>query len=82
VRAADIKDARPALLELLELLPNLRVVVLLGRKAQSGWHRAHPPVDLPVLEAPHTSGHWLNPHPEARAVIVGQLRKARELAAA
>ena len=80
VRAADIEDARPALVELLELLPNLRVVVLFGRKAQAGWRRAHLPVDIPVLEAPHPSGRWLNGHPEDRAVIVGQLRKARELA--
>jgi uracil-DNA glycosylase len=80
VRAADIDEARPALREFLELLPNLRVVVLLGRKAQDGWRVADPPVDVPVLKAPHTSGRWLNAHPEGRTVIVEQLRKARELA--
>lgn len=53
VRSSDIEEARTALLELLSLLRQLRVVVLFGRKAQAGWRRARPPVDVPVLEAPH-----------------------------
>jgi hypothetical protein len=61
-------------------LPQLRVVVLFGRKAQAGWRRAQPPVDVPVLEAPHPSGRWLNAHPEDRGVIVAALREARRLA--
>ena len=80
VQAGDIEEARPALLELLDLLPDLPVVVLFGRKAQAGWRRAQPPLALPVLEAPHPSGRWLNGHPEDRAVIVARLREARELA--
>lgn len=80
VRTGDIEEARPALLELLGLLPDLRVVILFGRKAQAGWRRAHPLVDIPVLEAPHPSGRWLNAHPEDRAVIVARLREARRLA--
>lgn len=36
VRTSDIAAARPALLELLRLLPQLRVVILFGRKAQDG----------------------------------------------
>ena len=79
VRASDIEEARPALLELLALLANLRVVVLFGRKAQTGWLRARPSVDVPVLEAPHPSGRWLNGHPEDRAKIVGALAEARRL---
>jgi uracil-DNA glycosylase len=80
VRASDIEQARSALHELLRLLPQLRVVVLFGRKAQAGWRRARPPIDFPVLEAPHPSGRWLNGHPEDRAVIVARLRDARRLA--
>jgi hypothetical protein len=53
VRASDIEEARPALFELLGLLPQLRAVVLFGRKAQAGWRRARPHADVPVLEAPH-----------------------------
>jgi uracil-DNA glycosylase len=80
VRASDIDEARPALLELLRLLPKLRVVVLFGRKAQAGWRRARPALDLPVLNAPHPSGRWLNGHPEDRQVIVATLREAKRLA--
>ena len=79
VKTSDIDEARPALLELLGLLPNLGVVILFGRKAQAGWLRARPPVDIPVLEAPHPSGHWLNAHPEDGTVIVARLREARSL---
>jgi Uracil DNA glycosylase superfamily len=63
VRMSDIDEARPALLELLGLLRKLRVVILFGRKAQAGWRRAQPPLDVAVLEAPHPSGRWLNAHP-------------------
>lgn len=80
VRTRDIEEARPALLELFSLLPNLRVVILFGRKAQAGWRRARPPSDVPVLEVPHPSGRWLNGHPEDRAVIVDALTEARRLA--
>jgi uracil-DNA glycosylase len=79
VRAGDIEEARPALHQLLQLLPQLRVVVLFGRNAQAGWRRAQPPIHVRVLEAPHPSGRRLNGHPEDRAVIVAQLREARRL---
>jgi len=80
VRTHDLDEARPALSELLPLLPRLRVVVLFGRKAQQGWERTRPSVDVPVLRAPHPSGRWLNAHPEDRPVIVARLREARRLA--
>ncbi len=80
MRTSDINEARPALLELLALLPDLRVVVLCGRKAQEGWDRARPTLNLPVLRVPHPSGRWLNAHPEDRAKIVDALREARRLA--
>lgn len=80
VRPSDISEARPALLELLELLPELRAVILFGQKAQLGWRRAKAPIDVPVLEAPHPSGRWLNAHPEGRTKIVDALLTARRLA--
>jgi uracil-DNA glycosylase len=79
VRASDLEQVRPALHELVRLLPQLRVVVLFGRKAQAGWRRARPPIDVAVLEAPHPSGRWLNGHPEGRAVILARLRQAKRL---
>ena len=80
VRTSDLDEARPALTELLSLLPDLRVVVLCGRKAQEGWDRARLTLDLPVLRVPHPSGRWLNAHPEDRTRIVDALRSAREIA--
>jgi hypothetical protein len=80
VRASDLAQARSALHELLQLLTQVRVVVLFGRKAQTGWRRARPPIDLAVLEAPHPGGRWLNGHPEDRAVIVARLQEAQRLA--
>ena len=80
VRTSDLDEARPALVELVSLLPDLRVVVLCGRKAQEGWDRARLPLDLPLLRVPHPSGRWLNAHPEDRDRIVAALAEARRLA--
>jgi uracil-DNA glycosylase len=80
VRTRDLDQARPALLELLSLLPHLRVVVLFGRVAQKGWERAKPTSSVIVLRAPHTSGRWLNAHPDDRIRIVETLVRARQLA--
>ncbi len=80
VRTVDIDEARPALIDLLSLLPQLRAVVLCGRKAQAGWDRARIAVDVEVLRAPHPSGRWLNAHPEDRDKIVAALVKAHALA--
>lgn len=80
VRTSDIDEARPALDRLLALLPDLRVVILCGRKAQQGWDRAGLGVDVLVLRVPHPSGRWLNAHPEDREKIVAALIKARRRA--
>jgi uracil-DNA glycosylase len=80
VRVRDLDEARPALVELVSLLPKLQVVVLCGRKAQEGCDRARLAPDLPVLRVPHPSGPWLNAHPEDRDRIVAALVEARLLA--
>jgi hypothetical protein len=78
VSGADLEEARPALRELVSLLPQVRVVVLLGRKAAAGWRRAG--VDLPTIEAPHPSPLVVNVRPAARARIRGALMEARRRA--
>lgn len=78
VTVRDLKEARPALLELLTLLPDLRVTVLLGRKAAAGWRRAQ--IDFPSIEAPHPSPQVINIRPAARDEISGALVQARRLA--
>jgi hypothetical protein len=80
VRTSDIDEARPALARLLALLPELRVVILCGRKAQQGWDRARLGVNVLVLRVPHPSGRWLNAHPEDREKIVAALIEARRRA--
>jgi len=76
----DLQAARPALAELIRLLPRLRVVILLGRKAQEGWDRAAPESPVAVLHAPHTGDQSLNREPGRRAQIVEVLKEARRIA--
>lgn len=54
--AAAARRARPHLHTLLDLLPGVRVVVLLGRHAQRAWDAAGPAVrGREVLRGPHPS---------------------------
>ena len=76
----EFARARPMLRELLGLLPDLRVVVLLGGKAQDAWRRAGLDSDLPVLSTWHTSPLALNYDRSRRGEIVETFREARKLA--
>lgn len=81
IRAAnrlDIEEAHQALIELLALLPRLRVVVLVGDRAAEAWEVVG--VDLPTIRAPHPSPKNLNSRPHYRAKIVAALIEARERA--
>lgn len=80
VTAGDLDEARPALRELLSLLPNLRVVLLLGAKAARGWERAAVEGDYAVLRAPHPSPRGTASRPGARDEIRDALINARKLA--
>jgi uracil-DNA glycosylase len=82
VTANDIAEGRPYLERLLELLPDVRVVVLMGRKAQKGWDRlAVMHSTLEVLRCPHPSPTVINTQPEARAEILAVLQRTRKLIA-
>jgi hypothetical protein len=75
----ELDEARPALVRLLGMLPELRVIVLFGDSALRGWRRAQIP--FPILWAPHTSPQSLNRHPENESLIRSALRIAqREVA--
>jgi uracil-DNA glycosylase len=80
LREADFARARPMLGELLGLLPELRVVVLLGEKAALAWRRARISAALPVLTTWHTSPLALNYDRSRRGDIVETLREARRVA--
>src|SRR5690606_27476086 len=76
VNTRDLDEARSSLTELLALLPALRAVVLLGRKAARGWKRAFPSAALPAFKAPHPSPLSLNGRPERRLQILNALEQA------
>jgi uracil-DNA glycosylase len=80
LREADFARARPMLSGLLDLLPELRVVVLFGDKATTAWRRAQITAALPVLSTWHTSPLALNYDRSRRADIIATLTSARELA--
>jgi uracil-DNA glycosylase len=74
-------EAVPATLELLSLLPDLKVVVLVGSKAERGWTHVAPrvPRSLAVLNCPHPSPVNFGPRPEAAAQALSVLGQARQL---
>ena len=80
IRAAgstDIKEGWPYLLQLLDMLPRLRVVVLVGRKAQRVAPRlsaARP--DLRLMTCPHPSPSFVNrKKPQNREALLAALRE-------
>lgn len=78
VTRTDMEEARPALLLLLGLLPNLRAVVTFGRKAERGWAMAGQ--RLETFAAPHPSPRCLNRWPGARGKILKALAEAMRAA--
>lgn len=79
--AAQVRAATPATLELLTLLPALRVVVLVGAKAQGGWRFVSPalPGPLPTVNCPHPSPRYFATDPQAPVRALSALVEARRL---
>jgi uracil-DNA glycosylase len=74
---ADVTTGWPYLLRLLDLLPRLRVVVLVGRKAQRVQSRlAVERPELAVLACPHPSPLFINRRAENRDLVLEALRQA------
>ena len=76
VRQADINVALPYLERLLALLPQLRAIVLIGRKAQ----RAQAAIEnlrpqLPIFFSPHPSPLFVNAAPGNRQRILAVLQE-------
>jgi uracil-DNA glycosylase len=82
--AADGQAALPYLHEFVTLLPDLRVVVVMGRFAQQWWFRYL--IDcpgsraLPVLATPHTSSRAGISNPRFQQDILAAMVKARQAA--
>ncbi|PTR05364.1 uracil-DNA glycosylase [Nitrosospira sp. Nsp5] len=66
----DIRDAEPALRSLLPLLPNLKVVVLVGQKAARAETllRRFNPV-LRIIQIPHPSPLFVNRFPKNKSLL-------------
>ena len=81
-RMSDIVAARSYLAELIGLLPDLRAVVTMGRKAESGWKRYvdEYPTDVAHFSCPHPSPRVLNTDPAARGQIRYAFGAARQVA--
>ncbi len=76
VDSTDIGDGWPYLLRLLEMLPRLRVVGLIGRKAQRVTSRlGEVRPDLQVMQCPHPSPMFVNRNPQNREVLLAALRE-------
>ncbi|MDX8152737.1 uracil-DNA glycosylase [Patulibacter brassicae] len=76
--SSDLLEGQRYIEELVGLLPNLRVVVLIGKHAARGWQRLG--IDLPTVEVPHPSPQNLNVRPHMRDQLRAGLQHAREIA--
>ena len=81
VTAAELRDGAEALEELLALLPDLRSVCLVGRKAETVWARAGTAA-VPVFVSAHYSANVRAAFPDRWAAIPGIWREAYSAAAA
>lgn len=79
IRAAtqqDLDEGWPYLLQLLNLLPNLQVIVLVGGKSQRIRHRLLASgVSIPIMDSPHPSPQFVNRKPENRGVLLSALKE-------
>jgi Uracil DNA glycosylase superfamily len=76
-KSADWHQAAEATRELINLLPKLQVVGLLGKPAARAWDELG--LDLPAIKAPHPSPENMNTRPEVRGQILRALKQAKQL---
>lgn len=79
VTPQDIQEALPYLKGLLGLLPHLRVVVLVGKKAQSAIGSLRPLTNVPIRATDHPSPRVFNVWPEKRAQVLAVFSQAADL---
>ena len=76
--AKDIEKGTESLAELLQLLPKLRVIVLVGQKAQKALNYAKVLApSLVILDCPHPSPLFVNRKPGNRQLLLTKLRQVR-----
>jgi len=69
VNKDDIQQSSPYLKELLSLLPRLKVIVLVGQKAQSAKNQIRQLTNLPIVHTHHPSARVLNVWPHKKDEI-------------
>ena len=75
VNSRDIKQALPHLKDLIGLLPDLKVIVLVGKKAQSAKIQIEQLTNLPIVETWHPSARVFNMWPDKKDEMKEQLRE-------
>ena len=73
--SADIQAGSVYLERLLTLLPHLKAVVLVGRKAQSAFQEGGLTTALPLYKPYHPSPVFVHRHPDNKQKIVEEFRK-------
>ncbi len=73
VSREDIREALPHFGSLLELLPKLEVIVLIGKKAQSAAQELRRQTRLPFVSTPHPSARVFNVWPAKRTEMEADL---------
>ena len=74
--SSDIEQGKESLAELIDLLPLLRVIVLVGGKAQKAADHVHELAPhLRIFRCPHPSPMFVNRKPENRQILLGRFRE-------
>ena len=73
VNRADIRESFPYLAELLALLPDLKVIALVGRKAQSAKSQIAQLTTVPIVATHHPSARVFNVWPHKKDEMRDQL---------
>lgn len=74
-------EAAPATRELLTLLPQLKVIVLVGNQAKAGWEHVGLEIDpgIEILHCPHPSPIPFGVNPESAVKALSVLVQAKKL---
>jgi len=79
VNQKEITNGIEYLRSLQPLLPNIRVIVLVGGKAQKAWFAIEELFHIPILACPHPSQRVLNVWPEKRDEIKSVFHQAVQI---
>ncbi len=79
VNANDIRESFPHLGDLIGLLPDLKVIMLLGKKAQSAKNQIAQLTNVPIIETSHPSARVFNVWPDKKEEVRKQLKQVAAL---